>query len=144
MEANFQLMAQVGKLLMLYMLPSKTLLTRKPVTHTSVKGFRNVIWYGKNGHYNNIRAISNLILDANGIQISTNRGRFWLFQTPPAGELRTREEAEEKEGLQFRKLEVTPGTTIVGFYAVKVSFRVSLTLFLDRFIYEANSGLKES
>jgi hypothetical protein len=67
-----------------------------------------------------------------------------LFKHHPAGELGTRDEAEAKEGLQFRKLEITPGTTIIGFYAVKVSFRVSQTLFLGRFIPEANRRLKES
>lgn len=84
-----------------------------------------------------------MILDANGIQISTNRGRFCLLKFP-AREFRTKEEAEANEGLQFRKLEITPGTTIIGFYVVKVSFRVSQTLFLGRSIPEANRGLKGS
>lgn len=101
---------------------------------------RYMVW--KEWHYTNIRAISSLIPNANGIQISTNRSRFWLFQDHGARELRTREEAEKQENLQFKKLEITPGTTIIGFYAVKVSFRVSLTLFLGWFICKANRGLE--
>ncbi|KAL1981933.1 hypothetical protein VTN96DRAFT_1997 [Rasamsonia emersonii] len=44
-RGNFSVDGQMGKLLMLYMLLSNTILMMKPVTDTSVKGFHNVICF---------------------------------------------------------------------------------------------------
>ncbi|OJJ42591.1 hypothetical protein ASPZODRAFT_147227 [Penicilliopsis zonata CBS 506.65] len=58
---------------------------------------------------------------ANGhIQISTNRGRFCRLGRHPT-RFRSRQEAEANDGLSFTKIQTTPGTTIVGFYAFKTA-----------------------